>query len=239
MNIEETGCKPLIIGELYGGGNLAPYSVYGYDSDGSPIPIATSKVYVDPQVNVKSFTSIGNIYGGGYGKTAVMYGDPTVNINVAEGKFKNEDNTTTTDINFDATGYKGKTKTIDGHEVVIPPHEKGQIGAIQNVFGGGNAAPVQGSTEVNIGTLSEVFVTVVDDFPAGTTLGSGDYTDIYTFNKNTRQYVAATGTPDANVTYYKKLPVIGADIRGNVYGGGNAAVVTGDTNVTIGKEATE
>jgi hypothetical protein len=32
-------------------------------------------------------------------------------------------------------------------------------------------------------------------------------------------------------------PVVGADIRGNVYGGGNQADVTGDTNVNIGKKA--
>ena len=32
-------------------------------------------------------------------------------------------------------------------------------------------------------------------------------------------------------------PVEGVDIRGNVYGGGNNANVTGDTKVVIGKEA--
>ena len=36
VNIEETGCQPLIIGELYGGGNKAPYSVYGYNDDRTP-----------------------------------------------------------------------------------------------------------------------------------------------------------------------------------------------------------
>ena len=30
MNIEETGCRPIIIGELFGGGNRAAYSIYGY-----------------------------------------------------------------------------------------------------------------------------------------------------------------------------------------------------------------
>jgi hypothetical protein len=30
---------------------------------------------------------------------------------------------------------------------------------------------------------------------------------------------------------------VGADIRGNVYGGGNEAQVTGNTNVVVGKEA--
>ena len=252
VNVEETGCKPLIIGELYGGGNLAPYSVYGYNQDGTPIEHANSKVYSDPQVNVKSFTSIGDIYGGGYGKDAVMYGDPTVNINVALGKYsdKVEDvddpDYGTEGYMYDDKGYIGNPhKEIDGHYVIIPPHvvgdgNTGTIGVIQNVFGGGNAAPVNGSTNVNIGTLSDVYVTVVDDFPAGTNLGTTEgYTDIYTFNETTKQYDAATGTPNAGTTYYKKLSVVGVDIRGNVYGGGNAADVTGDTNVVIGKKSTE
>jgi hypothetical protein len=34
------------------------------------------------------------------------------------------------------------------------------------------------------------------------------------------------------------MAVVGADIRGNVYGGGNKAKVTGNTNVIIGKEGT-
>ena len=36
INVEEIGCKPVIIGELYGGGNQAGYSVYGYNDDGTP-----------------------------------------------------------------------------------------------------------------------------------------------------------------------------------------------------------
>ena len=165
VNIEETGCQPLIIGELYGGGNKAPYSVYGYNDDRTP-KTSGDKVYPDPVVNVKSFTSIGNIYGGGYGETAVMYGDPTVNVNVVEGEWKDKvANESDTDYNtpgymYDATGYKGTTKEIGGENVVIPPHGKGKIGVINNVFGGGNAAPVEGSTHVNIGTTnSETYVT--------------------------------------------------------------------------------
>jgi hypothetical protein len=33
------------------------------------------------------------------------------------------------------------------------------------------------------------------------------------------------------------MRVKGVDIRGNVYGGGNNAAVTGNTNVQIGKKA--
>lgn len=47
-------------------------------------------------------------------------------------------------------------------------------------------------------------------------------------------YTKATGTAKEGTTYYQKVE--GADIRGNVYGGGNNAEVTGDTHVVIGKK---
>ena len=88
-----------------------------------------------------------------------------------------------------------------------PSHVKGKVGAINNVFGGGNAARVVGDTHVNIGTESTVdFETYVDD----------------------------PNTTDVDESAPRT--VVGADIRGNVYGGGNEAEVTGGTNVTIGKE---
>ena len=224
VNIEETGCKPIIIGELYGGGNEAGYSVYGYkqmtEDDQlvwKPRESATDNTadgnydnltnpYRDPMVNVKSFTSIGTIYGGGYGSTAVMVGSPTVNINEVVGT---PDDYPATGTDYDTKGFKGKTITLDKgketeHTVQLPSHTKGKIGAINNVFGGGNAAKVIGNTNVNIGTLSTV------DY---VTKGSGE-------------------SPRTDIS------VVGADIRGNVYGGGNNAEVTGNTNVTIGKKET-
>ena len=90
------------------------------------------------------------------------------------------------------------------------PTRTGLMGAIHKVFGGGNAANVVGSTHVNIGTTSnEVFVTPITKVVNGTT-------------------VATTETE-------RTKTVRGADVRGDVYGGGNAAEVTGDTNVVIGK----
>ena len=139
VNIEETGCRPVIIGELYGGGNLAGYSVYGYNSNKS-LKESGTKLYADPQVNVKSFTSIGNVYGGGYGAGAVMVGNPTVNINVVNGAYYND--------NRSVVGENAETP----NHYPIPSHAKGKIGAINNVFGGGNAAKVIGNTKVNIGT---------------------------------------------------------------------------------------
>ena len=219
VNIEETGCHPIIIGQLYGGGNQAGYT-------------APSGQH-GPTVNVKSFTSIGEIYGGGYGASADVTGDTYININECVGDNANKELKTESG-HTDESLHTGETKTIRvtesaTAEVEIPLHKSGEIGAIGNVFGGGNAADVNGSTHVNIGNLE--YVDITTNIVVGTTdvrhyyiSGSSGYTEI-------------TGSTPvkavANTTYYKK--VVGADIRGNVYGGGNAADVTGDTNVFVGK----
>ena len=278
VNIEETGCRPLIIGELYGGGNEAKYSVYGYNSDKTPITSGTPQ-WDDPVVNVKSFTSIGSVYGGGFGSTADMYGNPTVNINVGEGDWYDKDQSVVGSVNANGTTTDGTT--TGGY--TIPYHVKGRIGAIQNVYGGGNAAPVHGSTKVNIGVLAyeEVASVIVGRTDvrryytrtgAGTTASPYVYTKVtsspvdgttyYSFNGEDYEVVTVTEGTDVS-NYYTRtggagttespyeytlvpvlaetgkkyyMPVIGADIRGNVYGGGNEADVTGNTDVTIGKE---
>ena len=251
VNIEEIGCKPIIIGELYGDGNQAGYSVKGYDSNKQPKETGDD-LYDHPQVNVKSFTSIGTIYGGGYGSSAVMVGNPTVNVSVAEGDWKDyvgESSRYTEDgYTYDATGYKGEILMITDdngtHNIVVPSHNKGKIGAINNVFGGGNAAKVIGNTNVNIGTLPKVTVRsyVEKTVSVGSSVeglytrsGAGTVASPYKYTETGASDVAVEGT-----TYYEEKDVdkdvIGADIRGNVYGGGNQAEVTGNTNVTIGKQ---
>jgi hypothetical protein len=216
VNVEEIGCRPVMIGELYGGGNQAAYSVYGYDSNGKAIESGTTPIYDDPQVNVMSFTSIGNIYGGGFGDGATMVGNPTVNVNVAYGKYFNDEKSVVDE----------NTKTPNNYP--IPSHAQGKMGAISNVFGGGNAAKVIGNTNVNIATLDVVYV--VKQVAVG-----DDVSSLFTRN-NDGTYTAATGTAVDGTTYYEKKEVLGVDIRGNVYGGGNNAEVTGDSNVKIGKK---
>ena len=204
VNIEETGgCDvPIVIGELYGGGNLAGYSRYGYDGSGNPRTEADyntwyaalsdedkleNQPYNDPKVNVRAFTSIGAIYGGGY--SALMVGDPSIDINVALGSHAN------------TALSAGDTPTL---ALPYPAHEVGKIGAIGNVFGGGNLANVIGNTAINIGTETEIELTSVENDPA---------------------------TEDVDE---KHPAVLGANITGNVYGGGNAADIIGDTKITIG-----
>ena len=270
VNVSEIGCKPIIIGELYGGGNLAAYSIYGYhekkdannqvvtdDSGNTVWEVNQTKVtngpeFDSPEVNVMSFTSIGTIYGGGYGTPAVMVGSPTVNVSVAEGAWKDYVGESThyedDGYMYNSNGYKGETLTITdengSHNVVLPSHNKGKIGAINNVFGGGNAAKVIGNTNVKIGTLSKVKVRsyVEKKVNVGASVeglytrsGAGTVASPYKYTETGASDVAEDG-----VTYYVEKDVdkdvIGADIRGNVYGGGNEAEVTGNTNVQIGKK---
>ena len=230
VNIEETGCRPIIIGELYGGGNLAAYSVYGYNADGS-IKESGTKIYKDPVVNVKSFTSIGKVFGGGYGETATVVGSPTVNINVAMGDKATHSEAT---IDENAKSYD------DEQGYPVPSHASGKIGAITNVYGGGNEARVIGNTNVNIGTVEEVYMLVNKEMVVGTTDVSSYYTRTGGEGTAESPYVytpcAANSTAAENTIYYERHDVLGADIRGNVYGGGNNAVVTGNANVTIGRK---
>ena len=224
VNIEETGCKPIIIGELYGGGCNAAYSVYGYDASGNVLQSGSNPV-ADPVVNVKSFTSIGNIYGGGYGPTATMVGNPEVNINVVKGKYSGQ---TSADI-FENKGFvlkddpniagkKRYSKTVDKdnpHTVYVPAHEENTIGAIYNVFGGGNAAAVIGTPHVNVGTLTGELITLV--------------------TKPIEDSEGKKPSETGWIPSYELTTAEGVDIRGNVYGAGNNADVTGDTEVVIGK----
>ncbi len=180
VNIEETGCNPVTIGELYGCGNQAAYTTPA----GKP----------HPTINIKSFTSIGRVFGGGLGQGAVVTGNPTININEVLGGNAGEN-----------SAYAGQTITLsDGTTVALPAHTLNKIGAIGTVFGGGNAAKVVGNTTVNVGTkVGEPIIFI---------------------------------TPESDDEVARTKTVIGANITGNVFGGGNEAEVTGNSNVIVGKK---
>ena len=235
VNIEETGCKPIIIGQLYGGGNQAPYEAPAGQHG--------------PTLNVHSFTSIGEIYGGGYGKPATVTGDPYINVDVCEGLYKDgftyaddstpNDKTGTRTITFVEykRAYNAETLTWDfvdengdgerdtetkNMKIYLPPHTAGKIGAINRIFGGGNAAPVVGNTYVNIGTHTGESIVFNTPVVKTVTTGEGE---------------GAVTTEEPTTDLERTHAVIGVDIRDNIFGGGNEAEVSGDTHVTIGKQA--
>ena len=205
VNIEETGCRPVIIGELYGGGNKAPYSIYGYKNTGTedaPKWVALKKddegaetPHAQPRVNVKSFTSIGNIFGGGYGEEAVMVADPQIYIDVVKGKYANYV------IGEDARviGSSVKKPGDNGYDATkgypIPSHKSNTIGAIQNVFGGGNQAEVIGTPHVMVGTQEYVEIVTASGNVTGyyTRTGEGTSENPYVYNDATGTGTASGG----------------------------------------------
>ena len=227
VNIEETGCHPIIIGQLYGGGNRAAYSVDDIATGRSDLDYedaSAANYYRNfPKVNVRSFTSIGEIYGGGYGAEAVVTGNPFVDINVCEGGNRsNEVEDRTIDgATVSVSKNTGKTITLnagqaDEMQLEIPLHKSDAIGAIGSVFGGGNAANVIGDTHVSIGTkMTE---------------------DIVFETPKTKKVTVEGVTSEVSTTAAERThEVKGADIRGNVFGGGNRANVTGNTDVKVGR----
>lgn len=166
VNIEETGCNPVVIGEVYGGGNKAAYTG-------------------NPTVNAYSFTKIGTIFGGGYGIEATVTGNTSVNVQQLPGKHADKiggeigtiggifgggneamvDGNTNISIGTEETVTftsleTDKIKNVTGANILpvtvtIPADITG--GAEEtytgngNVYGGGNHAAVTGKTSVTVG----------------------------------------------------------------------------------------
>lgn len=216
INIEQTGCLPIEIGELYGGGNQAPYSIYGYDGteigdDGveRPIPLRTPQQGVephhDPVINIVSCESIGTVYGGGF--KALMVGSPEININMVRGWVNGR---------YQPTGAQDPNRQYQN------AGNMDHLGTIGTVYGGGNQAEVVGSTHVNIGTESDV---QVHDITKA----------VYDVIKTGRTDITNPSyTGGADQTKDLTIIVEGANITDNIYGGGNNASVTGQTHITVG-----
>ena len=90
VTIQEDGCLPIEIDHLYLGGNKALYSVFGYNNDAGKTPKTSGTSYGDPELYIISATRIGEVYGGGYGEDAIMYGNPHININMEPGEVNGE-----------------------------------------------------------------------------------------------------------------------------------------------------
>ena len=230
VNVYEDGCEPLIIGELYGGGYNAPYSIWGCNDDnGSWVtnePSGTPHVAEDAdaiQVNVFSCTSIGKVFGGGYGSTATVVGNTHVWINTMQG--------------------------------IVNTVKSPTIGKIGQVFGGGNAASVKGDVSIDIGTatVNEEHTSGNETEEIGVNITRGTYTDSEhgTYLSSTQNaYIDITepgvygGGFSADVVGNVTLNIgtvsqkQGINIAGNIFGGGygETTTVTGDVKVNIGAD---
>ena len=224
--VREEGCKDLEIGELFGGGNQAPYSKYGYTKTNNVWVAndetdANLKVHFDAnelypysiRVFVESCTSIGSIYGGGLGTTATVTGDTYINVNMLYG-------------------------SVDGQE------PKTSVGHIGQVFGGGKQALLKGNAIIDIGTETANERTGVIIQPDNyVNPDASDYASNNTIAISPTESGVYGGGRDADVEGNTTLNIgrkdltDGTNITGNIYGGGlgETTHVTGDVTVNIGK----
>ena len=235
VNIEQTGCLPITIDELYLGGDNAPYSVYGYKDSTYTVNINGEDIthyklkqsgpkYNDPLLNIRSFASIGTVYGGGNGIHATMVGNPKVDINITHGWINGEYNGTIQSL----SQYKGKPQQLEND------------GVIGTVYGGGNSAKVIGSTNVFIGDKLNDQVELKSMRTLYNSLDNNDKVkETVTIRKttvNSADAIKYTSNSDPNITITQTVSqtVNGATITGNVYGGGNNADVTQSANIQVG-----
>lgn len=228
VNIEQTGCLPLEIGELYLGGNNAPYSVYGYNNDGT-IKTEGTRLYDQPVMNLKSFKSIGTVFGGGQGESAVLAGDPTINVNVATGWVDGQ--------------YKGIGDQDPKSIYHATPQDLTPDGVIGTIYGGGNAADVIGNTNINIGNQATVeMLSLAAIKQKIQESANGQFTTggmIFKLSDDEKSITyTVVGQTEPAMTKQIIQTVNGANITGNVYGGGNQADVTGGTTITLGPDGT-
>ena len=223
VNIEEGGCEPIKIKELYAGGYLAPYSVYGYEKNDDGTYKTQSVAYLDenneiqyqtqcipltsgdnpkkdPRINVISATQIDNIFGGGY--QAKVVGNPHINVNMTNGKVEVENKGT-----VDAPAYKDAD---------------------------GNTYETFSSETTYYATVNEVKMEVQK-----VEWTSGDpSTNDYIVSEGGKTYVYKRGNTCYKVndvtSSYKYWATLDIGTIGNIYGGGNLADIVGDTYVEIG-----
>ncbi len=135
VNVDWSGssCNDNYLGNVFGGGNLAPYGAAN-DNKGNY-----------PQVNIKHGTAA-NVYGGGKGSTAIVYGNPHVNIG---------DATAAHCAIVTNNVYGGGDEAAVNGNTTVTYNDNNASSQVANLFGGGNAASITGTTTVNM-TLGKV-----------------------------------------------------------------------------------
>lgn len=240
VTVDHTSTCDELVGEVYGGGNVA----YGKGGVINLCNAMVTDVYggannadvaSDIVLNIKggTYTSVfgGNNVGG------AISGDITVNIEEDDcgeihitslyGGGNQAAYNGTPEVNVMSWhsigslfgGGLGQNAGVAGTNVNVVPSLDGEVdaenhhaGTIGNVYGGGNAAPV--GTAQNSGTTSVLVKGgTVTECVFGGGLGS-----TAVVNGDTKVTIAGSAT-----------------VQNNVYGGGNAAEVTGNTQVVVGE----
>ena len=219
VNIEENGCEPIHIGELYLGGYLAPYSIYGYVEDGRG-------GYVTEDITYEGIGTISQRIPLTKEQWDEEY-KPFIEaqITVDEGKLNGK---TEQEIEEDSDLKLVKLELdvlrdrLNSYPKKDPRINVISASRIDNIFGGGYQAKVVGNPHINVNmTNGKVDKSFVDEHTA-------DFTSEHT-------------DPITGVLLYKGEEVLNdgsgklaIGTIGNIYGGGNLADIVGDTYVEVG-----
>lgn len=213
VNVEwdNSGCSDKYLGNVYGAGNLAPYS---------------QKTAGHPAVNIKNGT-VANVFGGGKGASAVVTGNPVVTIGDANGSHV---------ANVTGRVYGGGDAAAVTGNTTVTYNDNNASSIVDSIFGGGNAAGVSGTASVTLtsgkvtgglyggcNTSGTVGGNITVALNGGTVGVNGTTTDVVYgggFGHST-----ATGG-DVSVT------LGGTTVYGNLYGGSALGSVNGSSNTT-------
>ena len=208
-------CNKNYLGNVFGGGNLAQYSIYGYNNDGT-VKTSGTAVYDNPVVQVLNGTVSGNVYGGGKG-------DPTATGNQKGVPGSVTGNPVVT-IGDNTSGHESYVAAVTG-----------------DVYGGGDAANVGGTPVVNI--INKCNTTISGDVYGGGNAADVTGTDVNIDGGTISGMVFGGGHGDKNSNPQKQADVNGnvaVDITGGtinkVFGGSNSkGNITGTVAVNIAK----
>ncbi len=200
----------LRLDRVYGGGNIAVYQ-------------PTNASAISPNVNIIRDTITTDIFGGGLGDGTAHPGSPVDNKDAGK---------------LTGAVYANPRVVIGGDGGTVARTYGDTVKVLGNVYGGGSAAPVHGNTEVLVQSSStarwQLQHSSDAEHPDNVTI-LGKKVD----GKQQGGFVFGGGLgATATVNGDTKVTVTGdrTTVEGNVYGGGNAGVVNGNTDVHIGDE---
>ena len=232
VNDAENVSCPLVVHNVYGGGRDAAYTP------------TTPGAY--PEVNLingtvsKVLGAEGNVFGGGLGSTAEVTSNPVVNLQggTVQGTIFGGGSAAPVTGNPTVNAYYGSAPTIHGggwgstadvtgDPTVVVNETADKTLTVTSVYGGGDAAEVEGNTIV---TLTEGAIT--------NAFGGGNVADITGTTSITLQGANVTniygGGNAADVSSTATISMTSGNVSGGLYGGCNASgSVDGAITVTL------
>ena len=209
------GYCALEVNNIYGGGNVTPYTPTYALQEGETERIS-------PVVNLIHGT-VANVFGGAKGATATVTASPQVNIgyDATMGDLETE-NTLLYSITRDKTNYTSETTPANFTATVST-----------NVYGGGDLAQVAGSTTVNMWKANSSVDTIFGGGNKATISGNtavnvynGTVThDVYGGGALANVGSSASGNTPATT---HQVTIAGGTIIGSVYGGGLGRLANGN-----------